>query len=384
MEGIMKIFVKTHKSIAKETATIDRHLAAIPQDTAGYEFVIREFNASIQVLKVKLQYALGFIEELEPLTSDDSVDKDALDAAVDQITEVHDEGTKTLERAETLVHQLTEKLQAEMPQPQVPQSPGLENQLSRLLSVYESQQRPERPNNVRVHKIDPPKFDGDLFKFKGYWDLFRSAIDENPDLDNIHKLQYLLASLSGEPLALVSSLNLSEENYPVAVALLQQHYGNTERVITKMRTSLMTMKSVQNTSTALRKFYTEFDTTIRSLRAMGEDVNDRSYVDIVLSKLPPPVVVQVERAKGRHNKWSLELLCDMLFEFDEVLARESADSRKPTTTRDGDDHETAYALAGTENQQASPRPSATGQRGTQPSRASGRQPAVYQQQQVGV
>ena len=48
-----------------------------------------------------------------------------------------------------------------------------------------------RPQSVNKPKISLPKFHGDVMEWTSFWTRFASAIDSDPDLDQITKLIYL-------------------------------------------------------------------------------------------------------------------------------------------------------------------------------------------------
>lgn len=91
-------------------------------------------------------------------------------------------------------------------------------------------QTPELSFNVRLPKLDLPKFSGRYEEWFPFRDAFNSVIHTNSSLTNVHKLQYLRAALTGDASRVISSLEISEANYAVAWKLLNERYDN-KRVI---------------------------------------------------------------------------------------------------------------------------------------------------------
>ena len=84
--------------------------------------------------------------------------------------------------------------------------------------------------SVKLPKLEFPKFYGDITKWRDFCDSFQSAVHNNAKLADINKLNYLRAQLGGEALGVISGLQLTGENYQVAIALLRERYGDQSRI----------------------------------------------------------------------------------------------------------------------------------------------------------
>ena len=62
-------------------------------------------------------------------------------------------------------------------------------------------------------KLVLPKFNGEITKFKSFWDSFDSAVNKNADLSSVDKFNYLRALLEGQAARAIQGLTLSETNY---------------------------------------------------------------------------------------------------------------------------------------------------------------------------
>ncbi len=69
------------------------------------------------------------------------------------------------------------------------------------------------PTEVRLPRLDLPVFDGDLYKWLSYHDLFKAVVHDNVGLPGAQKLQYLKASLKGVPALLIQSIPIFNVNY---------------------------------------------------------------------------------------------------------------------------------------------------------------------------
>ena len=59
--------------------------------------------------------------------------------------------------------------------------------------------------SVKLPILDLPKFSGEILNWLSFSDLFKALIDNNVNLTNVERLQYLKSSLSGEALKLIDS-----------------------------------------------------------------------------------------------------------------------------------------------------------------------------------
>ena len=85
------------------------------------------------------------------------------------------------------------------------------------------------------------------------WDSFEEAVHLNTSPSDVEKLNYLSSKLSGEAKHSVSGIQLSNENYQVAVELLKERYGDKQAVFTSHYTELINLKPAPNNPKGLRK-----------------------------------------------------------------------------------------------------------------------------------
>ena len=55
-------------------------------------------------------------------------------------------------------------------------------------------------SNLKLPRIELPKFSGDVLKFQNFWDQFEAAVHDNADLPNVQKFTYLRSVLNGNAL----------------------------------------------------------------------------------------------------------------------------------------------------------------------------------------
>lgn len=168
----------------------------------------------------------------------------------------------------------------------------------------------------RLPKLDLPRFDGDILQWPSFWDSYDSAIHSNLSLSNVQKFNYLKSSITGEASHTIAGFALTNDNYYRAVDLLQDRFGQKEKIIDTYMTLLLNVPAPVNSVVSLRKFYDTTETYIRGLESLGK--NEDSYgsllTPVILQKLPQIVRNNITRAHGSLS-WRLnDLMCELLKE----------------------------------------------------------------------
>ena len=122
-----------------------------------------------------------------------------------------------------------------------------------------------------------------------FWDSFDSAIHSNLSLSPVGKMNYLKAKLDEEAADVISGLALTNVNYEEAIRLLQERYGQNEIIINAHHTSRMDLPTSLSQTASLRSSYDVIEKHLRSLEALGEDINSKRLVSLILTKLPKDV-----------------------------------------------------------------------------------------------
>ena len=197
-----------------------------------------------------------------------------------------------------------------------------------IQQLYMSQQSNCQASSIKLPQLEIPTFSGDKMRWKEFWDTFKATVDNNPNLTNIEKLNYLNSKLVGEAKSAVSGILLSNENYSVAVTLLRERFGDIQSVVNCHYTELINITPAMNNSKGLRQLYDQVEKHLRSLKALHQDVSQEVFISIILSKLPKDVLVQLE-IQGARNKWTVDKLRDLLNDYVSA-AREKAEQHNNT------------------------------------------------------
>ena len=92
--------------------------------------------------------------------------------------------------------------------------------------------------HIKLTVIALPNFDRNTCSWVRYRDTFEALIVNNTALSNVQKFHYLIASLQNEAKALISNLQIINENFLVAWQLVTHRYNN-KRLIAMMHAKLL-------------------------------------------------------------------------------------------------------------------------------------------------
>ena len=151
----------------------------------------------------------------------------------------------------------------------------------------------------KLKAISIPIFSGRISEFEGWFAKFNAVIGTARGAKN-EKLLYLQQYLSGEPLRLVERLGYSAEAYDIAVRLLEEKYGGTERCHNSIFNALEKMKYVIYGDDKDLSSYAELIETIKlKLKVLGKltELKDGLLYNQLLKKLPEKYLVEFARWK---------------------------------------------------------------------------------------
>ena len=183
-----------------------------------------------------------------------------------------------------------------------------------------------REIKVKLPKLEIKKFSGKVQDWSEFWDSFKSAIDNDPDLANIDKFKYLRSFLEELPRRVIAGLSLTEANYSSAVEILKERYAKPTVIKRAHINELVNMQPVFNerSQVRLKNFYDDVETHFRGLKALDVDQDTYSsiVVPVLMDKLPESIRLNMIRfGEGDHLEWDLEEMLEALKK--EIDIRES-------------------------------------------------------------
>ena len=185
--------------------------------------------------------------------------------------------------------------------------------------------------SAKLPKLNLPKFDGTLLRWQEFWDSFGTAIHENSSLKPVDKLNYLKCSLEGRAKNCLEGLQITNENYTVAIQILQERFGDQQRVIKAHYASLNDLPSCDPKN--LQIIYDQIEKSLRSLEALGENVENNLLVCLIKSKLSEEIMFKLEEHKTSEEIWTVSLLRKKLKWFISAQTSAKEDCCQGTKTK---------------------------------------------------
>ena len=105
---------------------------------------------------------------------------------------------------------------------------------------------------MKLPKLQLPLFEGDILQWQEFWDIYNSAVHEQ-DIPNVTKFSYLLKrSLRNSGAAAICGISVTNDNYPVAIHILQDKF---KVIIETLYSQLQHLPIVTNRFTEVKFIY---------------------------------------------------------------------------------------------------------------------------------
>ena len=178
----------------------------------------------------------------------------------------------------------------------------------------------------KLPKLNLQRFNGDIVKFTSFWESFESTVHQNEDLANIDKFNYLNSLLEGPAARAIQGLPVTEANYESAVKLLQERFGNKQKIISSHMEELLKLQTCStDRANQLRTIYDRINVHVRSLEALG--ITSEHYgsllIPIIMSRIPAEISLQIARQVSK-DVWSIREVMEVIKQ--EVDAREMSEN----------------------------------------------------------
>ena len=150
---------------------------------------------------------------------------------------------------------------------------------------------------VKLPKIDVPKFDGNLLKWRTFWEQFKVSIHERDNLSEAEKLVYLRHSLSeGSARHVIEGLSQTGECYQDAIECLCSRY-NRPRIIhqTHVRMIMDAKPLTDGSGKELRQLHDTVQQHLRALKAMDYEPSGTFVTSILELKLDADTMFEWQR-----------------------------------------------------------------------------------------
>ncbi|XP_071579935.1 uncharacterized protein [Temnothorax nylanderi] len=147
------------------------------------------------------------------------------------------------------------------------------------LDVSNSNSRVNTGDNIKLPPIHLPTFKGSYEQWPNFRNTFKAVIDENESLSDIKKLYYLRSSLKGVASEIMTSIEMSADNYEIAWNLLENRFENKRVLVHHHLQALIEYPAIQKEQHAsLRQLLDSTEKHVRALKKLGQPTEQWSAI----------------------------------------------------------------------------------------------------------
>ena len=161
-------------------------------------------------------------------------------------------------------------------------------------------------NTVKLPRLKLKKLDGNTLKWQEFCNAFDSTIQQNERLQRVNKFSYLRSQLVGSANETFPRLDLTNDNYDIAIKLLKERYGKKQILIDAHYTQLMNLPIAINKTLSLRTYFDETKKHFHASQSLGENVEQQKLLSMMKSKLPQNIKSKLEEQKDQTDEWTVE------------------------------------------------------------------------------
>ena len=176
-------------------------------------------------------------------------------------------------------------------------------------STPKAEQSSKDYSRVKLPRFEIKKFQGDPTCWKSFIESFDAAVDDNENLSDIEKMNFLVNHIEGEAENVVKGLMLSNDNYVIAKKMLEDRFGDPQVLISSHMKKLLSLDDVTDIGDVkkLRQLYDEVEIQVRSLSSLGMDAKcyGAMLTPVLLNKIPYEFNLEISRKVGK-AVWDIE------------------------------------------------------------------------------
>ena len=179
--------------------------------------------------------------------------------------------------------------------------------------------------SVRLPRLELKKFDGSILKWQEFWGTFESTIHKNNDLQNLDKFNYLRSQLRGQASEMLMGIELTNDNYNTAIALLKESYGKKQVMTDLHYVQINNFPMASYKTASLREFYDCTEKHLRVLQLLGESNNQNNVLTMMKPKLPRSVLLRLEEQREENEEWTVESFRKRLLRYINIQEHQHTD-----------------------------------------------------------
>lgn len=191
--------------------------------------------------------------------------------------------------------------------------------------------------NIPVEKLPVPHFSGDQKEYTSFRNQFDVLVHNNEVFRPVIQFSYLKAYLEGESLKLINNLMLSDENYELALNILDKRYSNRRTIAHDHFDQLWTaQKAMLGDSKSIRQLLNTITESVGALKTQRYAVDQWDPILLYLfqKKLDAPLRGQWELLVDTNDDPTVEDFLTFLTKFCKAAGagQSSASGREKVST----------------------------------------------------
>ncbi|XP_037943125.1 uncharacterized protein LOC119675975 [Teleopsis dalmanni] len=170
-------------------------------------------------------------------------------------------------------------------------------------------------NNTRLPALKLPHFDGNYMDYKNFIHSFNNLVNNDATISKIEKFNHLLTCLSGEALSTVKAFQVSEENYELVIARLNDRYDNDTLIFLENISALFKVPvACKSDSKQLRNIVDTMSALYSSLKTLSSttQIMDAIMIHLLMNKVDPGTKQRWEDQLSYETLPTWEGCCKML------------------------------------------------------------------------
>ncbi|XP_076248108.1 uncharacterized protein LOC143187783 [Calliopsis andreniformis] len=141
-------------------------------------------------------------------------------------------------------------------------------------------------NDISLPKLHLPYFSACYEEWPGFADQFKSAVHNNPRLNDCRKLIYLRSCLRAEASRLIASLENSSANYKTAWDLSEEQYNKPAVIVANHVRALFNLPHIAKVNHHnIRQFLTNLESHYRALQTLHQPSADTLLIHLSLRNI---------------------------------------------------------------------------------------------------
>ncbi|VDL68781.1 unnamed protein product, partial [Nippostrongylus brasiliensis] len=168
----------------------------------------------------------------------------------------------------------------------------------KLDDAYEDQNAAHTPSisAINLSPVPIPKFSGRIWEWENFWHVFNHSI-HSQNINNLHKMSYLLDALQGEAKESVEMFEVSELTYPLVINHLKEKYGDNRVLVDELLTKLQNCTARSERLIDQHRLCEEITSIVPQLELKNEHVDNTFLQKQIMAKFSVAVQSAVLRQK---------------------------------------------------------------------------------------